>query len=333
MKAYKLNFHSSFHIDSGTAVDGSSETFIRSDTLFSALVSAAIKFYGDDITRKFLEPKAVILSSAFPFFKDEYFLPKPFHFFPEDLKEYEMIKIFKKVKFISKDLLLKILKNEKIEQTLFNKDYILNGCWRVLKNQKDGNNEDKIFDEKEVPHIIMDRVTNQTQIFYKTEVYFHKNAGLYFIAEVKDEILQNFETVLRFLGDEGIGADRTTGKGFFEVEEVQNFNFDLNTESDYYYLLSLYSPTEEEFENINPRESFYDFTIRGGWISNNTLNRKTLRMFVEGSVLKLSTKQKPVGKIHKVLEAKDYPDHLKYDVYRSGQALFLPIAGGINGNN
>jgi len=333
MKAYKLKFYTSFHIDSGATVDGSSETFIRSDTLFSALVSAARKFYGDDIALKFLEPKAVILSSAFPFYKDEYFLPKPLHFFPEDLKEYEMIKVFKKAKFISKDLLLQILKNEKINEEYFNKDYILDGCWRMNKNKKDKDEDDKIYEDREIPHIVMDRVTNQTQIFYKTEVYFHKNAGLYFIADIKEEILQKFETVLRFLGDEGIGADRTTGKGLFEVEEVQNFNLDSNIPSDYYYLLSLYSPTKEEFELIEPKHSFYDFTIRGGWISNNTLNRKSIRMFVEGSVLKLSNKQKPLGRIHKVLEVKDYPVDLKYDVYRSGQAIFLPVTGGLNGDN
>lgn len=333
MKAYKLKFHSSFHIDSGTAVDGSSETFIRSDTLFSALVSAVRKFYGDDVAQHFLEPNAVILSSAFPFYKDELFFPKPLHFFPEDLKEYEMIKVFKKAKFISKDLLLEILEGKKVRDQFFDKDYILNGCWRVNKNIKDKNDVDKIFEEREIPHIVMDRLSNQTQIFYKTEVFFNKNAGLFFIAEVKDELLQKFETVLRFLGDEGIGADRTTGKGLFEVEEIQNFNLNSNTQSDFYYSLSLYSPTKEEFEKINPRESFYDFTIRGGWISNNTLNRKSLRMFVEGSVIKLIDKQKPLGRIYKVLEAKDYPTDLKYDVYRSGQAIFLPIAGGINGNN
>ncbi|MFN3270338.1 MAG: hypothetical protein ACK42G_07120 [Candidatus Kapaibacteriota bacterium] len=43
---------------------------------------------------------------------------------------------------------------------------------------------------------------------------------------------------------------------------------------------------------MEPGKSFYDFTLRGGWISNNTLNRKTLRMFVEGSVLKITKKQK-----------------------------------------
>ncbi len=338
MNAYKLKFYSSFHIDSGTVVDGPSETFIHSDTLFSALVSAARKFYGDDVGLKFLQPNSVILSSAFPYYKNELFLPKPLHFYPENLKEYEMIKVFKKAKFLSKDHLQNILSNKEINEEYFNNDYILDGCWRTVKNltsknKKEDEEEDKIFRVQEVPHIVMDRITNQTQIFYKSEVYFNKNAGLWFIAEVENDLLQKFETVLRFLGDEGLGADRTTGKGLFEVEKISDFSLSNNTDADYFYLLSLYSPTKEEFQQIDPRKSFYDFTIRGGWVSNNTLNRKNLRMFVEGSVLSIKNKQRPVGCIHKVLAKNDYPNDLKYDIYRSGQGIFIPIAGGINVND
>lgn len=338
MKAYKLKFHSSFHIDAGTSVDGPSETFIHSDTLFSAIVSAARKFYSDEIAEKFVEDGSIILSSAFPYYKDEFFLPKPLNYLPEGLKEYEMIKVFKKAKFISQDFLLKILSGEKIEPKFFNKEYILSEFWRTKqnitnKNKKDNELEDKIFEKREVPHVVIDRITNQTQIFYKSEIYFNKNAGLYFLAKVKDELLQKFETTLRFLGDEGIGADRTIGKGMFEVEIINDFSLPAFDTADYFYSLSLYSPSEKEFNEINPHKSYYDFILRSGWISNKTLNRKNLRMFVEGSVFNITSKQLPKGKIHKVLESKDYPNDLSFDIYRSGQALFLPMKGGSNGKN
>jgi CRISPR-associated protein Csm4 len=261
------------------------------------------------------------------------FFPKPLNFFPADLDEYDMIKAFKKAKFISTEHLKKILSGENIENQFFHKDYILNGCWRVNKSVKTEEDTDKIYEGKEIPHIVMDRLTNQTQIFYKTEIYFNKEAGLFFLAEVKNELVHEFETVLRFLGDEGIGADRSIGKGFFEIEEIKDFSLKIDAVSEYYYLLSLYSPTKDEFERIEPRKSYYDFVIRGGWISNNSLNRKSLRMFVEGSVLKFTDNQKPVGCLQKVLEKKDYEKDLIYDIYRSGQALFLPVSGGIDGNN
>jgi CRISPR-associated protein Csm4 len=333
MKVYKLKFHSSFHLAYGNAVDGPSENFIRSDTLFSAICSAANKFYGDEVVSEFLKEGQLILSSAFPFYKDEFFFPKPLNFYP-DIKDYEVIKTFKKIKFVSKEHLDKIFNKENYEGTnYFNKNevdkFILNGCWRTKGNGRD----EVIFETIENPHIITDRLTNSTQIFYKTEVFFSKDSGLFFFAKIKEKLLSKFETVLRFLGDEGIGADRTVGKGLFEVKEVNEILIPKVQESDLYYLLSLYSPTKDEFENILPLESFYDFEIRKGWITNNTLNRKSLRMFAEGSVLKMSSKSFLNGRIHKVLAKEDFSDDILNDVYRSGQVITIPIAGGLNGNN
>jgi CRISPR-associated protein Csm4 len=332
MKAYKLKFHSSFHLAYGNAVDGPSETFIRSDTLFSAICSAAQKFYGDEVVSEFIKEGRLVLSSAFPFYKDEFFFPKPLNFYP-GIQDYEVIKTFKKIKFVSKEHLEKIITNVSYKGTNYFKKneaekFILNGCWRTVENKVNK----VILEAVENPHIITDRISNSTQIFYKTEVFFSKDGGLFFFARVSDELINKFETVLRFLGDEGIGADRSTGKGLFEIEEAENISLPETKESDLYYLLSLYSPTKVEFANILPRESYYDFEIRKGWISNNTFNRKSLRMFVEGSVLRLSNKQKPAGSLHMVLDKKDYVD-LPFDIYRSGQALFIPIPGGINDNN
>lgn len=329
MRAYKLKFYNSFHIDAGVVVDGPSETYIHSDTLFSAIVSAARKFYDDDVAQKFLEPKALVLSSAFPFYEDEFFLPKPLNFYPKNLSRYEDIKRFKKLKFISLDIVMKIISGQNIDNYTFNSDYILNGCWRIRRNK----DKDKIFDIKEIPHVIIDRVTYRTQIFYKSEVYFHKNAGLYFLVDVREDLKNTFETVLRFLADEGIGSDRTTGKGLFEIEKIENLNLPVNSEADYFYLLSLYSPSKEEFDNINQFNSFYEFTTRGGWVSNKTINRKSIRMFIEGSVLNLRNKTKPYGILHKVLDKNLYKEFLSYDVFRSGQAIFLPVTGGISDDN
>lgn len=331
MKAYKLKFLSSFHIDAGTMIDGPSELFIHSDTLFSAIVSAARKFYDDSVSSKFVKNGALVLSSAFPYYKDEFFVPKPLNFSP-NVTDYEVLKEIKKIKFISLEHYKNILNGfDYSNSDYLNKEtakkFILNNCWRSVKNSEG----EIIFKSSEVPHIVMDRITNKTQIFYKSEVYFNKDGGLYFLAEVKDELLDKFETVLRFLGDEGIGADRTTGKGLFEVKIVENFSIPTPTESNnYYYLLSLYSPTKDEFNNIDPHKSFYDFIVRGGWVSNKTLNRKSFRMFIEGSVLFIKNKQKPIGEIHKALEFKDYQNDLKHDVFRSGQAVFLPFIGGAN---
>ena len=316
-------------MDSTGAVDGPSELFVRSDTLFSAICSAANKFYGNSVVKSFLQPNSIIISSAYPYYKNEFFLPKPLNFYPNEIEEYELIKEFKKIKFISKDYLEILLRGNAIDKSLLNKNFILNSCWRNKLNT----DEDLIFKTNENPHIVLDRVTNQTQIFYKTEVYFNKNAGLFFLADINNDLLAKFETVLRFLGDEGIGADRTIGKGLFEVEVIDNFSIAIAEKFDSFYSISLYSPTEEEFNKIEPEKSFYDFEVRKGWVSNNTLRRKSLRMFIEGSILKFKEEIIPNGVIHKLLDKEKYPKDLTYDIFRSGQGIFLPIVGGSNGTN
>ncbi len=242
-----------------------------------------------------------------------------------------MIKEFKKINFISKDYLDRIIQGNEINNSLIHKDFILNGCWNNRKVEEGA----LLFKTNENPHIILDRISNSTQIFYKTEVYFSKvpQTGLFFIVDVRDELLPKFETILRFLGDEGIGADRTIGKGLFEVEEIKNFSLPAYYGTNFYYLLSMYSPNESEFDSILPKESFYDFEIRKGWISNNTLRRKSLRMFTEGSVIKMKDNIVPKGMIQKVLNKNDYPENLKTDIFRSGQVIAVPIVGGLNGDN
>jgi CRISPR-associated protein Csm4 len=297
--------------------------------MISAICSAANKFYGTAVVESFLKPDAIKISSAYPFYNSELFFPKPLNYYPTEIEEYSLIKEFKKVKFISQDFLELLLQCKSINKSYLTKDYILNGCLRNYKNK----NEDLIFKTNENPHIVLDRITNQTQIFYKTEVYFNKNAGLFFLADVNPELSTKFETVLRFLGDEGIGADRTIGKGLFEVELIENFSISHSGRSNTYYALSLYSPTEDEFYKIKPDKSFYDFEIRKGWVSYNTLRRKALRMFIEGSILNFENGSKPNGQIHKVLNKEDYPEDLLTNIFRSGQALFLPMNGGNNGIN
>ncbi|KAF0151022.1 MAG: putative RAMP superfamily DNA repair protein [Ignavibacteria bacterium] len=328
MKAYKLKFHSSFHLDSGTAVDGPSEFFIKSDTLFSAVCSAANKFYGSQIVEAFLQPSAIILSSAFPYLNEELFFPKPLNYYPH-IDDYEMIKEFKKIKFLSKDYLELILQGDEELSQFIKKDFILNGCWKKKKVE----NDDLIFMTNENPHIVVDRITNSTQIFYKTEVYFAKDAGLFFLASINENLLPKFETVLRFLGDEGVGADRTTGKGLFEVEEITDFSIRPAANANSFYSLSLYFPTREEFDTILPKESFYDLEIRKGWVSKSTIRRKALRMFTEGSVIKTISSIPPLGSIQKVLSKKDFPEDLETDIFRNGQALFIPASGGANGSS
>jgi CRISPR-associated protein Csm4 len=327
MMLYKLKFTSPFHLSSDGMADGPSESFIRSDTLFSAICSAGVKLHGDEFVAFMTKPGNVRLSSAFPYHKEELFFPRPANFNPVSVPD-AIRKEVKKLKFISRDIFFNIIKGMPIPYHILDRDYFLRNCWHSKKITECYKKGENIFGEHECPHISVDRMTNATTIFYKTEINFHSDSGLFFIADVADGFRRQFEASLRLLGDEGIGADRSIGKGLFEIVNVEEIDFPKIKSEGSYYFLSLYSPTQEEVPVIDPSKSSYDFVIRKGWVSDNTLKRKGLRMFIEGSVLKYNDNTPPVGCVRKVLSAIDYPDDLPFDIFRSGLALCIPISGG-----
>lgn len=95
MIAYKLNFISPLHVDSrGTSFYEKTDEFVRSDTLTAAIVSCWHNLYEDSIDELAAYPPFV-LSSAFPYYADVYFFPRPFAEIvnePADISENKKIK-------------------------------------------------------------------------------------------------------------------------------------------------------------------------------------------------------------------------------------------------
>ncbi len=331
-RLFKLDINS-LHLEIGA--NGETDDIVRSDTLFSAIVEASRKLHGRETADYIIELAnngGIKITSAFPFFEDELFFPLPLNLFVE-CKDYVLQKEFKKIRFISYKLWERLRKGENAfaqygDYERF-KNLFSNGCLFDIEDKAAANgNAPKIYEKIEVPHTVIDRITNGTNIFYKTELWFNKNAGLFFIADVHDDFMNKFESIVSFLGDEGIGADRTSGKGFFKLKTL-DFEFGELPNSDSILLLSLYLPTKEEIENIVPHKSYYKLLQRKGWISNSTLNRKSTFMLTEGSTMKLKNSAELKGEAIKVLSKENYPE-LDFDIYRSGIAFGVPVFGGEN---
>lgn len=317
----KLHFKSPVHISSGGSGYENSEELIHSDTLFSSICSTAKLLYGDEKVEKLLESENLFISSAFPFFKENYFFPRPLGYFKE-FERYEDEKTFKKVKYFSKEIFEKII-NELPLNNEFNKKGIVNGCYSEDLNS----DRDALYRANEVPRVTIDRITNSTLIFHFSEVSFSKESGLYFILSCDDlDLRRAILSSIKLLGDEGIGADNTIGKGLFEIEETE---LDLNVpeESGKRILLSLYNPKEEELKEFEVENSKYNFITRRGWISshsNMNLRRKSVRMLIEGSILKFKNKLIPKGRIINVLDKNDL-NFLTHNIYRSGKVFTIPV--------
>jgi CRISPR-associated protein Csm4 len=134
---------------------------------------------------------------------------------------------------------------------------------------------------------------------------------------------------LRILADEGIGGERSAGKGQLEEIIETEIPLELKSDSNEYLLLSLCNPnSKNEFDSFEK----YEITVRGGGsvsfddeIESDEVKdiklyrKKQVRMIAEGAVVK----GKVVGRLVDISpENKTAFDH-KY--YRNGKCFLLPI--------
>lgn len=326
-KCYKLTFLSPLHVSSGGFGLESADAFVHSDTLYSALCSVAANFWDEHRLQEFFFKDgnaAFRISSAFPFYQGGYFFPRPFSYEPPGLDElpYPARKKWKNVRFIEHNIWKKIAEGESVMFDEADEKHN-KGCWNVLPFPGKGF---RLYEELEMPRVTLDRVAQTATIFHFAQVEFAPGAGLFLLAEFENESdAQAFETLLVLLSETGIGGDRSVGKGQFEFEEGVLPEWPTPKNADGFTSLSLYIPDNDELTTIDFQDSWYRFLLRQGWIHNNTLRRKTLRMFSEGSVFRHTREKTATGKLIKALDRTEFPNHLTHDVWRSGLAFTIPF--------
>lgn len=346
-RAYRLSFKTPFHLDEhGTGFYQHSQRFIRSDTLTAAILSAW-KMLDKNVNETFFQNPPFILSSTFPYLnvdgQTHYFLPRPecsraveldssFLSFSKDIKKINWLAldIWQEVVNETWDwknycshrleigaLELKEREDKQIYQTigddaLFRKKGELSGNYRLSYTEHN-------------LRISSDRINQlNTGLFDFSRIYYHDNAGLYFLAQLEDEnIKSSFEAALCLLGDMGIGADRNTGHGLFTFEPE---TIDVPEPKNRAIALSLVSPSQKDLENNCLENAAYDLIKRGGWVAGTNLRKKPIRMLTEGS----SFNRPLIGEIKNVTpEVNDIKNILGYDaIYRYGRGFFV---GGQNG--
>jgi CRISPR-associated protein Csm4 len=327
--AYKLNFISPLHIGMRGVGYEETEEIIHSDTLFSSLMNLWGDFYEDNIEELCNNPPFVI-SSCFPYKKDTYFFPRPMvqigkH--SEDDIDPKIGKRLKKTKYISKTLFEKVLQGEEIGLPTEDNTLQKGKFWFEKQDKLDSQRKEKVFSQREVPRVKIDRLTNSSDIFYFSEIVFEKDSGLFFLAKFNgDEIKKKFETILRLLGDEGIGSDKRVGKGLFILQGAFDFSFLCLKEARHFLTLSLYHPTKEEIELGILNQASYELLARYGWIHSfgaMSLRRQWVRMFKEGSVFQ-RVKQSQYGD-NPIVQKRDETIGLLHNIYRYGLCFDVPI--------
>ncbi|SHM86398.1 CRISPR-associated protein Csm4 [Caldanaerovirga acetigignens] len=274
MKKYrvKLKFKGPVHFGYKEKMDNLTEYVVHSDTIFSGIMSCYNLLYGKDKADKLADNfvNGVYLfenSSAFIYVGEDYLLPRPIN-----LDLYDLVgdyKKAKKVKYISEDIL-----GDKCRSGVCKGQFLLKGDYKG-----------DVVRILERPRVVLDRLSNSSNIYYISSCVFDENAGLWFYLKVDPSVEREILAAIRLLGDEGLGGERTYGLGCFEPTFVEAK--DDEKSSDEYLLLSLYSPSQED----DLRDSLfgYDFIERGGYvysIYSSDIKKRRIRMLVEGSVFR-----------------------------------------------
>lgn len=323
-KIVKLLFGSPLHIHKGKGGYDVSEEILHSDTISSAMAAMGYKLDESFDGLSFLEN--VVVSSAFPFYEDQFFLPKPMVKLPLEIKEYDEkessreAKDLKKLKYIEKDMFEQLITTDKTV-LISTDDLKVGGQYLSAKSLN------QFIKTSTQQRVHVPRDNSDSTPYYLERIYFDQSkgkTGLYFFLETGSEYFEKAIELLCFLGDEGIGTDRAVGNGQFRVEvDVMELRL---PESQNRLALSLYWPTAEEIKSGILENSSYNLVKRGGFIAgyNHTqfrhLRKNSIYMFTEGSVFSSGSLTGRVGSLRP-----EWNDPMLDDIYRSGKVFTIPI--------
>lgn len=311
------------------------ESTVRSDTLWAAVIQKWLLLFDDDPEMLCKKPPFSV-SSCFPIISGSRFYPLPVGVLDAMINEAETgqmkdsagfsVKDLKRVGYLSEELFRHLLgggaltfDNLKEKQSHF-----------PNMNQQAQQEETNGFAEQlQRPRVKTDQLTagvGEDAFFYCTDQYFADQGGLFFLAAFATEAGKKcFEAALRLLGDSGLGADRSLGRGTFRLDPHE-VTFPSSKKSTPQYLsLSLYHPTEAEAKKgilADREKSSYALVRRYGYAAAPGVlgaRRADVWMLAEGSVLPWQ----PVGDIPCVIEKNR---NIPHNVYRYGRAFCLPMS-------
>ncbi len=301
-KIYKLSFTTPVHF--GTGVLNESAIGLCADTLFSALYIEALKLGIEEEFYTAVKNKQLLISDAFPYADNDYFLPKPMIYVePKEIGDSKIKKQYKKLKYIPADKMGDYLKGNadpaSCSPHIFGKEYS-----QVMAFVRRGETEETL------PY----RVGNYL---------FNEKCGLYIIAALKDDDAQYMlEELFESLSYTGVGGKRSSGKGRFEFKNgkaSESINEMLTANTGRYMLISSALPKTDEMEAAI-KNATYLVHKRSGFVysekySDDQMKKRDLYTFQAGSCFT----QQFEGDIY------DVSENGNHAVYRYAMGMFLGV--------
>lgn len=322
--AYHLHFEGPLHIGIEGIGQEKVETSLGSDTLWGGLAQCWSLLFDESID-SLAESSPFVLSSAFPFQGDTRYYPVPVHFgdcLAGDNQERDHKKV-KKIRFLAEKLLCSLCAGKSLSDDQLNP---LGSHYPDSVEASPGQKRTLEFWKlAQRPRLRIDRQSGGSEeggFFYCTDQYFEPGCGLFFLARLTDEIRPRFEAALRLLGDQGIGADRSIGRGRFHFTRHQVAGLPTARATGPQLLLSVCSPSPADIQSGVLQQSRVKLKVRRGHAAApavGSLRRPDLLTLGEGSLLAGALQ----GQIAKVITKGGAATH---SVYRNGLALSLPFA-------
>lgn len=326
MYAYKLKFNAPLHLGTDSEGQESIETVLHSDTIYNAIIMNWSLLFSENPEDLSLKPKFKI-SSAFPFIGNTLYFPLPVGAFDSIMKEETRdIKKWKRIDYIPESLLKVYLKRNSKDFSEKDAQFFEEHLKKTGKGHFTDKNKLYYGSKTERPRVSIDRLTGtdrEGEFFYSSDFYFKNDSGLFFLVNFEDEADKaKFDSALTLLGDNGIGGDRSVGKGCFTFQ-VEKKDFTLASEKDDALLLSLYYPSLTEIEKGLLDNSLYTLIERSGHAGSYqvaSLRKDKLRMLGEGSLL--SKGFRSGGAAVKVIDM-EKSENAVHNVFRNGLGFLL----------
>jgi len=307
------------HLGEREGLREGSSAFIHSDTIFSALCHCLRLLYGRQELETFLAAcvgptPPVRLTSAFPFWNDEFYFPVPQNVLPG-------VKDRKRIKYVGCSEFQRLL-----AAPHFTADSLVRGIPRPERRTVTGETRwVKPWRIEDVPKVLISRLSGTVDEggFYHIGLVSYDRAEPFFLVEFSAPAWEpRLRAGINLMAEEGTGGYRSTGKGSFETPRYEKLTLEVPDSADAWLTLSLYSPAEAELPR--PEAGWYDLVSRSGYVFSpecQSLRRKAVRLFVEGSVFPGAAR---IGRLVDVTPDSALGLGLDHRVWRCGLAFAVP---------
>jgi len=197
--------------------------------------------------------------------------------FPIPLNQFPREKETKRLLFIDKSGFERLIKGEQLD------DVIRSAEARTIP----GAHGEKPWAASDIPRVGLSRFSNHPgdRFFYFGHVRYDDDAGLFFLIVFRDSSFRKrFMATMNVMADEGIGGDRTSGKGLFHAPQYAEISLEVPA-SEGVVALSPCLPAKDELKTVT--HGYYRLMDRRGYVYSpecRSLRRKSVRMCCEGSV-------------------------------------------------